>query len=132
MPWNPSHTEPALPPPLAVYANRVAEVLKDGRPVGFLLVEPEPYAEQVGGALWWRRWSEYRWAAHLWLNVPGLDLDVDVADSLVAPEDLEAELHHWDADRFMLVGELLSLRWLDAEESARVAAAEWNEPTGET
>jgi hypothetical protein len=88
MPWNPPHTEPPLPPRLAVYAHRVAEVLKDCRPVGFLLVEPEPYAEQVGGALWWRRWSEYRWAAHLWLNVPGLDLDVDVADSLVAPEDL--------------------------------------------
>lgn len=125
MTWNPSHIEPSMPPRLAVFAKQVAEVLKDGLPAGFLLVEPESYAEQVGGVLWWRRWSEYRWAAHLWLKVPGLDLGVDVTDSVVAPEDLEGELDDWEADRFVFVGELLSLRWLGAEQSAKVTAAEW-------
>ncbi|MGH3463963.1 MAG: hypothetical protein ACRDP9_21050 [Kribbellaceae bacterium] len=90
-------------------------------------VEPEAYWEQVGGALWWRRWSETRWAAHLWLLLPGLGLQVEETDTLVEPEDLEAELDAWHADRFMFVGEQLALRWLDAEESARVVVAEWDD-----
>ncbi len=127
MPWNPPYAEPPLPSQLAAYANRVAEISQDGRPVGFMLVEPEAYAEQVGGALWWRRWSEMRWAAHVWLNLPGLDVGVDATDTLIAPEDLEAELDDWDAGRFTFAGQLVTLRWLDADESARVAEAEWDD-----
>jgi hypothetical protein len=131
MPWNPPYAEPPVPSRLAAYANRVAEILKNGRPAGFMLVEPEAYAEQVGGALWWRRWSEFRWAAHVWLNLPGLDVGVDATDTLIAPGDLEAELEDWDASRFTFAGQLVPLRWLDADESARVAAAEWDdEPPG--
>jgi hypothetical protein len=126
MPWKPPYAEPPVPSRLAAYGNRVAEISKYGRPVGSLLVEPEAYAEQLGGALWWRRWSEYRWAAHLWLNLHGLDLSMHLTDTLVAPEDLDTELTDWDANRFTLLGQLLTLRWLDPDESARVAQAEWN------
>ncbi|WP_328989005.1 hypothetical protein OG394_22530 [Kribbella sp. NBC_01245] len=96
---------------------------------------------QVGGALWWRRWSESRWTAHLWLTFPDLDpngeeprmawservSDFSATDTIVSPEDLGAELDDWDANRFRLVGEQLVLRWLDADESARVALAEWGD-----
>lgn len=131
MPWNPPLAEPPVPPRLAAYAHRVAEMLTDGRPVGFLLVEPETYTEQVGGALWWRRWSEVRWAAHLWLTLPGLNLGVDATDTLIAPEDLAGELDDWDAGRFTFGGQLATLRWLDANESARVTKAEWNDKPSE-
>ena len=127
MPWNAPYAEPPLPSRLAPYANRVAEMLQDGRPVGVMLVEPEAYAEQIGGALWWRRWSEFRWAVHLWLNFHSLDFDIDATDALVAPEDLEAELDDWDANRFSFAGHLTTLRWLDADESAHVAKTEWND-----
>jgi hypothetical protein len=125
MPWKPQDAEPPLPSRLAAYADRVAEILNDGQPAGFMLVEPEAYATQIGGALWWRRWSAFRWAAHLWLDLRGLDLGVDATDTLIAPEDLEAELNEWDASRFTFAGQLVTLRWLEADESARIAQAEW-------
>jgi hypothetical protein len=53
-PVDPTHfpeaTEP-MPSRLATYADRVAEILRDGQPVGFMLVEPEPYNEVVGGVI---------------------------------------------------------------------------------
>ena len=125
MPWKSPETEPPLPPRLAEYANRVAELLEAGRPVGFLLVEPEAYATQLGGALWWRRWSECQWAAHLWLDPGDLDQGVYATDTLVAPEDLEAELDTWDANRFTFAGQPLTLRWLTPDESTRIAEATW-------
>lgn len=146
MTWNPRRAIPPMPSRLAVYANRVAEISRDRQPVGFVLVQPEPCAMQVGGALWWRRWSEFRWAAHLWITFPDFGLDGEqprmawservsdfrATDTIVSPEDLDAELDDWDANRFMFVGEQLALRWLDADESARVALAEWGEWPGAT
>jgi hypothetical protein len=38
-----------------------------------------------------------------------------------------AELDDWDASRFMFAGQLVTLRWLDADESAQVAEAEWED-----
>ncbi|MGW6283204.1 hypothetical protein [Kribbella sp. NPDC055071] len=126
MPWNAPYDEPPVPTRLAPYANRVAELLQEGRLVGFLLVESEAYAEQLGGALWWRRWSEYRWAAHLWLTFRNLDFGIDATDTLTAPDDLDAELDDWDANRFRFTGRLLTLRWLDPDESARATHTEWD------
>jgi hypothetical protein len=120
MAWNPQPAEPPLPPlppRLAEYANRVAEILKDGQPVGLMRVEPDVYWEQVGGALWWRRRSDSRWGAHLWL-LPRIGLEIKAMDCgepqrvapdrfLVEQEDLEVQLDDWDADRFMFIGEQL-------------------------
>ncbi|WP_344232508.1 hypothetical protein [Kribbella hippodromi] len=107
-----------MPPRLATYALRTADLSQAGRPVGTLLVEPELYTEQTSGALWWRRWSQPQWAAHLWLDLPGLHLEVDATDTLIAPGDLEAELDDWDANRFTFAGQSLTLHWRPSTELA--------------
>jgi hypothetical protein len=55
-----------------------------------------------------------------------LDFGIDATDTLSAPEDLDAGLDDWDAGRFRFAGQLLTLRWLDPDESARVAHSEWD------
>lgn len=90
------------------------------------MVEPEVEWTQVDGALWWRRWSVPRYAAHVWMALPWLEMPV--TDSIVGEEFgfLDAELDDWDAGRFMLHGEILALEWLSPEESRRLAATEFD------
>ncbi|MFC0624185.1 hypothetical protein [Kribbella deserti] len=122
MPLRPQHPEPELPEALARYADRVAELSKAGRVVGYIRVEPEASSTQVGGRLWWRRWGPYRWAVRVWLSGAGLD-----PDAMVQPEDVPAELADWDAGRFRLRGDVLDLRWLAADEAAEVVGSAWAE-----
>ena len=89
-------------------------------------MDPEVLGTHVGGALWWRRWSAPRSAAHVWMALPWLGLPV--TDSIVGEEFgfLEAELDDWDAGRFMLHGETLALEWLSPEESRELAVTEFD------
>ncbi len=124
MPFRPPHDEPAPPHPrLARYAGRVAEVLDDDRLIGFLLVRQEAFSTQLGGALWWRRWSACRTGAEVCLTLPGLGVEFE--DGLVDADVLDDVLDDWDADRFRFAGHSYSLRWLDGQTSRSVADAEF-------
>jgi hypothetical protein len=112
--------EPLAPDPrLARYSHRVAQILDGSNPVGHLLVVPDVYSLQTGGALWWRRWSEGRHGAMLHLALPGAKFPF--TDTIVMPDDLAEELDDWDRDRFQYLGKTYDLRWLDDSESRSLA-----------
>ncbi len=83
-----------------------------------VLVEVEAYCEQVGGHLWWRRWSRSRDILWVWTVVDG-----EFSDAVVPDEISEAELHDYAAGRFSHCGETLSVFWTGREESHRLRAA---------
>ncbi|AIJ26850.1 hypothetical protein [Amycolatopsis methanolica] len=89
-----------------------------------ILVEPEVWWTQVGGALWWRRWSAPRYAAHVWMALPWLE--IPFTDTFVDDGILEDELDDWDAGRFMLQGETLAVEWLSPKESRELAITEFD------
>lgn len=127
MPWKPSYeATPPVPSRLAAYAGRVTEMLKDGRPAGFLMVELTTYWESVGGALWWRRFWELEWTAQVWLSFHGAGRGVDCSDQIIPPEVVGEALDDWDAGRFEVGSQVVKLRWLDGDEAAQVAGAEFN------
>ncbi|MGN6244887.1 MAG: hypothetical protein ACTHQ3_14630 [Motilibacteraceae bacterium] len=84
-----------------------------------MLVQVASVADQIGGRLWWRRWSPTRDALGLLTIVDGRFSDHFLAD------DVTRELDAYDAGRFEYVGETLSVVWLDREESARLRGEEF-------
>ncbi|EIV94348.1 hypothetical protein [Frankia sp. QA3] len=115
MPWRPRLESPEPHPRLGRYSHRVAWIFDGPNPIGYLLVVPDVYSIQTGGALWWRRWSEGRHGATLYLALPGTRFPF--TDTIVWPDDLSEELDDWDLGRFQLVDETYDLRWLDEDES---------------
>lgn len=86
--------------------------------VGLVLVEVEPYAEQVGGRLWWTRWTPTRDVVWTWTVVDGR-----FSDSLVPEDAADDELQAYDTGRFDHYGETLDARWTDEAESRLVRAS---------
>ena len=80
-----------------------------------VLVRVEAWAESVGGHLWWTRWGASRDVLWLWTVV-----DHRFDDSYVPDDASDRVLVAFDQGRFVHYGEELRVRWLDAEESARV------------
>jgi hypothetical protein len=120
VPWRPQHRVIALDSRLGRYSWRVTRICDGTDEVGLLLVVPEVYSEITGGALWWRRWSESRHAAMLYLVLPGWEFEF--TDTIVLPDDLPEEVDNWDLGRLSLFGETYALRWLDEGESRRLAS----------
>lgn len=77
-----------------------------------MLVEVEPYAEQVAGRLWWKRWDRRRDMLWLWAVVDGT-----FSVALIPDDAADAELRKYDAGVFGHDGERLSVVWTDEEES---------------
>ncbi len=117
--WRPPRESLVAGPRLERYSHRVARICDGPVEIGLLLVVPEVYSEQTGGALWWRRWSAGRHAAMLYLVLPGTE--ISFTDTIVLPDDLPKELDDWDLGRLRFVGEIYHLRWLDERESRRLA-----------
>ena len=119
MPRRPDFSQHQPDPRLDRYRQRVGRLLRDGDEVGLVLVEVEPYAEQVGGHLWWTRWGATRDLLWLWTLVDG-----SFSDTLVPDDATEDELRDFDAGRFVQYGEVLGVRWTDEEESRRLRASQ--------
>ena len=113
MPWSPSWpsiSDPRLDP----YRNRVATLERDGVTVGHVLILAELLSTQVGGRLWWRRWSTQ--------ELPMVFVEIvngDSFDDFVRDTELAYELRHWSRDEFPLFGELLTMCWLSQDEAIR-------------
>ena len=82
-----------------------------------LLVRVEPWAEALGGHLWWTRWGTSRDVLWLWSLV-----EERFDDSYVPDDAAEDELAAFDRGCFAYYGRELRVEWLDADESARVRA----------
>lgn len=104
MPWNPDFSEHRPGPRVERYRDRVGCLSRDGQDVGLVLVQVTPRAEQIGGRLWWRRWSPTRDALALLTIVDGRFSEHFLAD------DLADELDAYDAGCFEYVGETLFSR----------------------
>ncbi len=120
--WRPRREPIPADPRLERFRHRVARIWLAQDEVGLLLVLPEVYRTQTGGALWWRRWSEGRHGALLFLSLPQSGLPF--TDTFVAPDDLADELDDWDAGCFRFIGETYALQWLGDHDSRRLAS-EW-------
>lgn len=119
--WRPPEPAEPMPEQLRQYDGLAAEVLRSGQPQGHLLVTADAWAEQGSGHFWWAKHSPYRWGAHVWSMIPELHTDPAVADNMVPPADLQAELEEWHATRLRLADNTYELRWLDRPESALIA-----------
>lgn len=74
-----------------------------------MYVQPDEIATQIGGHLWWTRWSPSEEFAILWIETP----EGEDTDTWILPDDLEDEVSDWDQGRFRLFGETYRLTWLD-------------------
>ncbi len=121
MPLRPDFSEHRQDPRFDHYRGRVGRLVRGGEEVGLVLVGVEPYCEQVGGHLWWRRWSRTQDILWVWTIVDG-----KFSDALVPDEASEAELRDYSAGHFSHYGETLSVVWTDRPESHRLRAAHFD------
>jgi len=121
MPHRPDFSQQRPDPRLDDYRQRVGRLHRGEAEVGFLLVEVEPYYEQVGGRLWWRRWSPVHDVLWEWAIVDG-----NHSDALV-PDDASTDvLRAYDAGHFDYYGEDLRVVWTRTEESKRLRASHFS------
>jgi hypothetical protein len=80
-----------------------------------LYIRVETRCTQVGGHLWWRRWSEPAEGVHGFLVDAGGGFD----DFVIGAEALGDELADWNQGRFLYRGETLQVSWLDDDASQR-------------
>ncbi|GAA4609765.1 hypothetical protein GCM10023107_93310 [Actinoplanes octamycinicus] len=109
----PGHADPD--PRFDPYRERAGVLADQGEPFGVLYLRFDTSWRQLGGHLWWRRWSEPREhvTGYLALNDGGFDDFVEDADTVAE------ELEYWDRGRFPYRGLLLTVEWLDDEGSRR-------------
>lgn len=120
MPRRPNFSSHRPDPRFDRYRERVGRLFRADEEVGLVLVEVEPYAQQVGGHLWWRRWDTSRDVLWPWTLVDG-----NFSDSLVPDEAADYELQSYDAGVFEYYGEHLRVLWTDAEESRHLRSAQF-------
>ncbi len=90
--------------------------------MGLVLVEAEPYCEQVGGHLWWRRWGKTQDLLFVWTIV-----DVAPSDALVPNEASEEEFRDYDSGRVSHYARALVVSWTDSVESKHLRASHFGE-----
>ena len=117
MPLRPDFSQHRQDPRFDRYRGRVGRLFRGDEAVGLVLVEVEPYCEQVGGHLWWRRWGRTQDLLFVWTIVDGKP-----SDALVPDDASEDEVRDYDAGRFSHYGETLGVLWTDPAESRRLRA----------
>ncbi len=75
-----------------------------------------PSAWQVGGALWWRRWSEPSEQVEEYYDLPGFGF----TDRVTEAADLADEVLEWGEGRLSAGEDTYHVEWLDDDESRRV------------
>lgn len=103
------------------YAFRAGELRRpDGETIGYALVLPMAAWTQIGGHLWWRRWSAPYMTAEVWISADGVE--AAYTDAWLEGDVLDKELDLWDRGR-VPVGDRIqhAVRWLDDARSAEIA-----------
>lgn len=122
MPWSPRFDDLTPDPRLDGYRNRVGLLHRGATLAGKVLIKSDSSCQQVGGFLWWRRWSDSYEIVHVWLNLIAGDVRTD---SLVGPQYIDEDVADWREGRFRYIGEALAVTWLSEAESARLAIEEF-------
>lgn len=91
------------------YRERAGALFADDERFGTLYLRVETWWTQLGGHLWWRRWSEPHEAVHGYIAYATGCFDDFVEDL----DTLADELEEWGRGRFPLRGEKLHIEWLD-------------------
>ena len=79
-----------------------------GERAGELFVDVEDFTIQVGGHLWWRRWSSPTEMLHGWIGLT----DGTTTDFLIF-DGLDEALAEWATGTVDLYGTQYTVRWLD-------------------
>lgn len=120
MPLRPDFSQHRPDPRFGRYRDRVGRLYRDDDGVGWVLVLVEPYAVQVGGHLWWRRWGSTRDWLWEWTVVNG-----NFSDTYVPEDAADEVLADYDSGRFDYYGEALRVVWTDASESEKLRSLEF-------
>ncbi|MEU8817972.1 hypothetical protein [Actinoplanes sp. NPDC048796] len=116
MPFRPPPGDAPPDPRLDPFRERAGVLFDEGEQVGLLFLRVESFWWQVGGHLWWRRWSGPGETVYGYLEFSHGGFD-DFVEDLDAVAD---ELDDWRDGRFEYGGETYTVRWLDEEESRHV------------
>jgi hypothetical protein len=114
MPWSPSFANVVPDSRLDPVRNRAARLEHAGSSAGYVLVETDYLAPQLGGLLWWRRWATPQEYAVVLTR-----MGEDVSEAAVGNADLGI-VAVWAADGFTDRGTTYEMVWLDETESERV------------
>jgi hypothetical protein len=113
VPWRPPLGDADPDHRFDPYRERAGRLFSDEHEAGFVFVRLTSAVIQLGGVLWWRRWSapyevvqEYYALSTGWFT-----------DTVTDADDLADEVLDWSAGRLNLGGELYRVEWLDDEES---------------
>lgn len=100
---------------LAPFRRRVGRFTDAQGRVGMLYIDSTVLRTQAAGHLWWRRWSDPREAALLYVEYP----DGRVEDHLLDGEVLDRQIDEWEHGEFHdTQGEVpYALTWLNHGES---------------
>jgi hypothetical protein len=109
VPYHPPTARAEPDPRLDPYRERAGVLFRQNEQVGVLYLRVGTWWQQVGGHLWWRRWSEPREQVEGYLAFTGGEFD-DFVEDLPTLGD---ELADWRMGRFLYRGELLHVTWLD-------------------
>ncbi|GLI00254.1 hypothetical protein Pa4123_55300 [Phytohabitans aurantiacus] len=109
VPYHPTTARAEPDPRLDPYRERAGALFRQDEQVGVLYLRIGTWSQQVGGHLWWRRWSEPREQAEGYLAFTAGGFDDFVEDL----QTLGDELADWGMGRFLYRGELLHVTWLD-------------------
>jgi len=119
MPWRPSFdAAPRRDDRLDPYRERAANLTSEIPDFcGTLFVRVQAQAEQIGGALWWRRFTdpiEVAWAYLLFADAWDDDWEIWGA------EELDRVLADWSENKVLYLGNVIQVEWLDDAQSRHV------------
>ncbi|MGO4958426.1 hypothetical protein ACTQ49_14365 [Luteococcus sp. Sow4_B9] len=121
MPWKPPSSKTATRDPrLAMIRGKSAHLVDNqGRVIATMLLDGEEWVRQLGGHLWWRRWSQPQETLHGYLVFP----DGTFSDWVDQPEDLHPTLGLLLDNRFEWRSPTYLVRWLKGHEVAAARAS---------
>lgn len=114
-----SETDPSDIPHerLEPFKHRVARLSDTHGADSFLYVDPSIARTQVGGHLWWRRWSDPHVVVFLYVRLSDGTLDELALEGVL----LDAEIDAWERGEYVdeKTGSIYALTWLDNADSIR-------------
>lgn len=104
-------------PRLAPFRRQVGRFADGQRRVGMLYIDSTVLRTQMAGHMWWRRWSDPREAALLFVEYP----DGHFEDHLLDGEVLDREIDEWERGVFHDAKAEVpyALTWLNHDEAER-------------
>jgi hypothetical protein len=116
VPWRPPREDADPDHRFDAYRERAGRLFTDGREAGFVFVRLTSGAAQLGGALWWRRWSAPFEVVQEYYSLS----DGRFTDTVTDADDLADEVLDWRAGRLSVGDEPYRVEWLGDEESRLV------------